>query len=93
MTVQAQVLEVLVEIKDKIDSAIMLITHDLGVVAGLSDQMMVMYAGSQVELGTTDEIFYEHGPPVHRRLAEERSRPARRPCEAVGADQGRHHRR
>jgi oligopeptide/dipeptide ABC transporter ATP-binding protein len=63
VTVQAQVLEVLVDIKDKIDSAIMLITHDLGVVAGLSDQMMVMYAGSQVELGTTDEIFYSTAHP------------------------------
>jgi len=63
VTVQAQVLEVLVSIKEEIDSAIMLITHDLGVVAGLSDQMMVMYAGSQVETGTTDNIFYETAHP------------------------------
>ncbi len=63
VTVQAQVLEVLVEIKDEIDSGIILITHDLGVVAGLADQMMVMYAGNQVELGTTDEIFYETAHP------------------------------
>jgi oligopeptide transport system ATP-binding protein len=63
VTVQAQVLEVLLEIKDEIDSAIMLITHDLGVVAGLSDRVMVMYAGRQAEMGTTDEIFYEHRHP------------------------------
>ncbi|HEX8804312.1 MAG TPA: ABC transporter ATP-binding protein [Acidimicrobiales bacterium] len=58
VTVQAQVLEVLVAIKDEINSAICLITHDLGVVAGLAHRVMVMYAGRQVELGTTDEIFY-----------------------------------
>jgi oligopeptide/dipeptide ABC transporter ATP-binding protein len=63
VTVQAQVLEVLIEIKDRIDSAIMLITHDLGVVAGLSDNVMVMYAGRQAELGTVDEIFYETSHP------------------------------
>jgi ABC-type dipeptide/oligopeptide/nickel transport system ATPase component len=58
VTVQAQVLEVLVDIKDEINSAIALITHDLGVVAGLADRVMVMYAGRQAEAGTTDEIFY-----------------------------------
>ncbi|MBW8827443.1 MAG: ABC transporter ATP-binding protein [Acidobacteria bacterium] len=59
VTVQAQVLEVLLSIKDEIDSAIMLITHDLGVVAGMADRVMVMYAGKEVELGTVDELFYE----------------------------------
>jgi oligopeptide/dipeptide ABC transporter ATP-binding protein len=63
VTVQAQVLEVLIEIKDEIDSAIILITHDLGVVAGLAHNVMVMYAGRQVEMGTTDEIFYESRHP------------------------------
>ena len=63
VTVQAQVLEVLLNIKDEIDSAIMLITHDLGVVAGMSDQVMVMYAGKQAELGTADEVFYESSHP------------------------------
>jgi oligopeptide/dipeptide ABC transporter ATP-binding protein len=57
VTVQAQVLDVLLDIKDKIDSAILLITHDLGVVAGVADRVMVMYAGRQAELGTVDEIF------------------------------------
>ena len=63
VTVKAQVLQVLIDIKDEIDSAIMLITHDLGVVAGLADNVMVMYAGRQAELGTTDEIFYESRHP------------------------------
>ncbi|MCU0272489.1 MAG: ABC transporter ATP-binding protein [Acidimicrobiales bacterium] len=63
VTVQAQVLEVLVGLKDEIDSAIVLITHDLGVVAGLSDRVMVMYGGKQVELGTTDEVFYRTRHP------------------------------
>jgi oligopeptide transport system ATP-binding protein len=57
VTVQAQVLEVLLKIKDEIDSAILLITHDLGVVAGIADRVMVMYAGRQAELGSVDEIF------------------------------------
>jgi oligopeptide transport system ATP-binding protein len=63
VTVQAQVLEVLLRIKDEIDSAIMLITHDLGVVAGLADRVMVMYAGRQVESGTSREVFYETRHP------------------------------
>jgi oligopeptide/dipeptide ABC transporter ATP-binding protein len=63
VTVQAQVLEVLVEIKDEIDSAIILITHDLGVVAGLAHRVMVMYAGRPIETGTTSEIFYETRHP------------------------------
>ena len=63
VTVQAQVLEVLIDIKDEIDSAIVLITHDLGVVAGFADNVMVMYAGRQAETGTTEEIFYESRHP------------------------------
>ncbi len=63
VTVQAQVLEVLIDIKDEIDSAILLITHDLGVVAGLADRVMVMYAGRAVEVGTVDELFYDARHP------------------------------
>jgi oligopeptide/dipeptide ABC transporter ATP-binding protein len=63
VTVQAQVLEVIHEIRDEIDSAVMLITHDLGVVAGMADRVMVMYAGRQAELGTADEVFYEPRHP------------------------------
>jgi oligopeptide/dipeptide ABC transporter ATP-binding protein len=63
VTVQAQVLEVLLGIKDEIDSGILLITHDLGIVAGISDRIIVMYAGRQAEVGTTDEIFYHTRHP------------------------------
>ncbi len=58
VTVQAQVLDVMLRLKEELNSAIVLITHDLGVVAGISDRVMVMYAGRQAELGTTDEVFY-----------------------------------
>ena len=63
VTVQAQVLDVLIGIKDEIDSAIVLITHDLGVVAGMADQVMVMYAGRQVEMASVEETFYESRHP------------------------------
>ncbi|MFM7063959.1 MAG: ABC transporter ATP-binding protein [Actinomycetes bacterium] len=63
VTVQAQVLEVISAIKDEIGSAVMLITHDLGVVAGLADRVLVMYAGREVEQGTVDEIFYGTAHP------------------------------
>jgi oligopeptide/dipeptide ABC transporter ATP-binding protein len=58
VTVQAQVLEVLERIQDRTSSSIILITHDLGVVAGMVDRLIVMYAGRQVELGGVDETFY-----------------------------------
>jgi len=63
VTVQAQVLEVISSIKDEIGSSVLLITHDLGVVAGLADRVMVMYAGREVEQGTVDEIFYSTSHP------------------------------
>jgi oligopeptide/dipeptide ABC transporter ATP-binding protein len=58
VTIQAQVLEVLERIQDRTNSSIVLITHDLGVIAGVSDRVLVMYAGRPVETGTVDEIFY-----------------------------------
>ncbi len=58
VTIQAQVLEVLERIQDRTRSAIVLITHDLGVVAGMVERMVVMYAGRQVELGSVDDTFY-----------------------------------
>lgn len=62
VTIQAQILELMIELKEKLGMAIMLITHDLGVVAGICDRIAVMYAGRIVECGTTDEIFYH---PAH----------------------------
>ena len=63
VTVQAQILEMLLELKDHLDAAIILITHDLGVVAGITDHMQVMYAGKIVETGTADDIFYSPRMP------------------------------
>jgi peptide/nickel transport system ATP-binding protein len=63
VTVQAQVLEVLMEIKERINSSIILITHDLGLVAGSADRVMVMYAGRAVELGEIDDVFYDTRHP------------------------------
>ena len=63
VTIQAQVLEVIERVQDRTNSAIVLITHDLGVVAGVSDRVLVMYAGRQAEIGTVDEIFYETRHP------------------------------
>ena len=63
VTVQAQVLEVLERIKERTRSAIVLITHDLGVVAGVADRVMVMYAGRPAETGAVDEIFYRPRHP------------------------------
>ncbi len=57
VTIQAQVLELLKSIKDKINGSIMLITHDLGVIAGMADYVVVMYAGRVIEKGTVEEIF------------------------------------
>jgi oligopeptide transport system ATP-binding protein len=58
VTIQAQILELMMDLKHKLGMSIMIITHDLGVVAGMCDRIAVMYAGKVVECGTTDEIFY-----------------------------------
>ena len=68
VTVQAQVLEVLINIKDELNSAIVLITHDLGVVAGLAHEMLVMYAGRVAESGTADEVYYRTAHPYTQGL-------------------------
>ena len=57
VTIQAQILDLLRHLKDKINSSIMLITHDLGVIAEMADYVVVMYAGRVVEKGTVREIF------------------------------------
>lgn len=62
VTIQAQILDLLRQLKEKINSSIMLITHDLGVIAEMADYVVVMYAGRVVEKGTAEEIF-EH--PAH----------------------------
>ncbi|MBY5993741.1 oligopeptide ABC transporter ATP-binding protein OppD [Ferrimonas balearica] len=68
VTVQAQILELLNELKNDFGTAIIMITHDLGVVAGLCDKVMVMYAGRTMEYGTTNEVFYRPSHPYTQGL-------------------------
>ena len=63
VTIQAQILDLLRNLKDQINSAIMIITHDLGVIAEMADYVVVMYAGRVVEKGTAEEIFKEPAHP------------------------------
>ena len=62
VTIQAQILDLLRDLKTKIDGSIMLITHDLGVIAEMADYVVVMYAGRVIEKGTVSEIFHN---PLH----------------------------
>ncbi|RND35753.1 Stage 0 sporulation protein KD [Lacticaseibacillus paracasei] len=70
VTIQAQIIHLLKEIQSKIDTSIIFITHDLGVVAGIADRVAVMYAGKIVEYGTVDEIFYNAQHPYTWGLLE-----------------------
>ncbi len=63
VTIQAQILDLLQDIKDKIDGSILLITHDLGVIAEMADYVVVMYAGKVIEKGTVYEIFQDPKHP------------------------------
>jgi oligopeptide transport system ATP-binding protein len=80
VTVQAQMLELFKSLTAEFGTALIIITHDLGVVAGLADRMMVMYAGRAVEKGTVEELFYDPRHPYTLGLltstphVEERSR-------------------
>ena len=63
VTVQAQILELLAELRRDLGIGLVLITHDLGIVAGFADQVAVMYAGRVVERGATDPVFYQTAHP------------------------------
>ncbi|WP_394243306.1 ABC transporter ATP-binding protein [Vibrio astriarenae] len=63
VTVQAQIMDLLNELKTEFNTAIIMITHDLGVVAGSCDKVLVMYAGRTMEYGTVDDIFYNPSHP------------------------------
>lgn len=73
VTIQAQILDILANLKDKINSSIMLITHDLGVIAGMADYVVVMYAGRVIETGTAFEVF--HNPSHPYTIGLMRSKP------------------
>jgi peptide/nickel transport system ATP-binding protein len=70
VTIQAQILELLKTIQDRTDSALMLITHDLGVVAEMVDHVCVMYAGQVVEQGKVDEVLIDPKAPYTMGLLE-----------------------
>ena len=63
VTIQAQILNLIKQLKDKYELTTIYITHDLGVVANVADRIAVMYAGDIVEIGTTDEVFYDPKHP------------------------------
>jgi len=63
VTIQAQILDLMKELKSKLDTSIILITHDLGVVADMAERIIVMYAGEVVESGTVEDIFYNPQHP------------------------------
>jgi ABC-type glutathione transport system ATPase component len=65
VTIQAQILELLADLRRRRGMAMLLITHDLGVVAEVCDRVLVMYAGQVVETGNVEEIFHRPPPPLH----------------------------
>ncbi len=84
VTIEAQIIELMKELQKRLGTAIILITHDLGVVAEIADRVVVMYAGKVVETGTVDEIFYRPRHPYTwgllqsmPRLDQEKSRELR----------------
>ncbi len=70
VTVQAQIMTLLNELKREFNTAIIMITHDLGVVAGICDKVLVMYAGRTMEYGKAREVFYQPSASVLYRPAE-----------------------
>ena len=68
VTIQAQIMQLMGKIREETKTAIILITHDLGVVANLADQVAVMYAGKVVEKGTVRDIFYKSAHPYTKAL-------------------------
>jgi peptide/nickel transport system ATP-binding protein len=70
VTIQAQIMDLLRQLKSKINSSIMLITHDLGVIAEMADYVVVMYAGRVIEKGTASEVFHQASHPYTVGLME-----------------------
>jgi oligopeptide/dipeptide ABC transporter ATP-binding protein len=88
VTIQAQVLDVLERVRDRTRSSVLLITHDLGVVAGLADRVQVMYAGRQAEIGTVEEVFYRPCHPYTQGLLASLPRIDRRTSERLHRIEG-----
>ncbi len=68
VTIEAQILELLLELRDKLGTSIIMITHDLGVIAKICDRVVVMYGGKIMERGNVDDIYYETAHPYTRGL-------------------------
>jgi peptide/nickel transport system ATP-binding protein len=68
VTIQAQILELMKELQKEFKTGLIFITHDLGVIASMADRIMVMYGGRQVEIGTSDQIFYSPRHPYTKML-------------------------
>ena len=68
VTIQAQIMDLIGELQKELNMAVILVTHDLGVVASVADRIQVMYAGKIIERGTVDEIFYHPTHPYTRAL-------------------------
>ncbi|MEV4570633.1 ABC transporter ATP-binding protein [Nonomuraea sp. NPDC049419] len=83
VTVQAQILDLMRDLQREFNSALIVITHDLGVVAELSDDILVMYAGKCVEYGTTDDVFYRPEHPYTWGLLGSMPRLDREPTERL----------
>ena len=88
VTIQAQILDLLRDLQRESNSAIVMITHDLGVVAGLCERVMVMYGGRAVETGTADEIFTSTRHPYTEGLLLSMPRPDRERAGALHAIPG-----
>ena len=73
VTIQAQILDLLRDLKDKMDGSVLLITHDLGVIAEMADYVVVMYAGRVIEMGTVREIFHDPRHPYTIGLQKSKS--------------------
>jgi peptide/nickel transport system ATP-binding protein len=83
VTVQAQILDLMVDLQREFNSALIIITHDLGVVAELSNDILVMYAGKCIEYGTADDIFYRPEHPYTWGLLGSMPRLDREPTERL----------
>ncbi len=88
VTIQAQILDLLLELQQHHKMAILMITHDLGVIAEMADEIMVMYAGQVVERGAPERIFYQAAHPYTRGLLESAPRFNRRKDTALSTIPG-----
>src|SRR5207245_7771346 len=83
VTIQAQILKLIVELQRELDMAVLLITHDLGVVANIAEEIVVMYQGEVMESGTLDDVFRRASHPYLRALLHAVPRFAMKPGERL----------